>query len=98
MMMNSIVLAALALVPQPTEVKDLDATIPLESPIAVAVEPDIPSEGYRLDVNPTGAVTIACSDAAGEFYARQTLKQLVGPNGYACALISDRPAYRWRGL
>mgnify|MGYP004647219787 FL=1 len=98
MIMNTFVLAALALVPQPTKVKDLDSTIPLESPIAVAVETDIPSEGYRLDVNPTGAVTIACSDAAGEFYARQTLKQLAGPNGYACALISDRPAYRWRGL
>ena len=56
------------------------------------------AEGYRLRVNPEEGIRIACSDAAGEFYARQTLKQLVGTNGYPCVSIIDRPAYPWRGM
>ena len=36
----------------------------------------IPVEGYELSVKADG-VTIRCSDAVGEFYARMTLSQLL---------------------
>lgn len=39
----------------------------------------LPSEGYRIDVTPQG-VSIAAADAAGAFYAVETLKQLVPTN------------------
>jgi len=35
----------------------------------------VPAEGYRLSVSSAGVQSVASSDA-GEFYARQTLKQL----------------------
>ena len=55
-------------------------------------------EAYRLSVR-TDGVTISCSDAAGEFYARKTLSQLRGKNGsYPCVEISDAPRFSWRGV
>lgn len=98
-MLNSLIAASLALVPWPHEVEVRAGSIPQTSPVVVVADATIPAEGYVLDISPTGAVTIACSDAAGAFYARQTLGQLaVGTNDYACARVTDRPAYRWRGL
>ena len=62
----------------------------------------LPPEGYRLKVTPSG-VEIAAADAAGAFYARQTLAQLAGlvaPDAVeiGCCEIRDWPRYRWRGL
>ena len=39
----------------------------------------LPAEGYRLEVSPSG-VAIAAADAAGAFYAVQTLRQLAPTN------------------
>ena len=74
---------------------------------AVAVretrDASLPPEGYRLSVT-TGGVSIASADAAGAFYARQTLKQLAEggatgmPAALPCVEIADSPAYRWRGV
>ena len=66
----------------------------------------LPPEGYRLVVTTCG-VSVTSSDAAGAFYARQTLKQLAGcgalgtipsTNMLPCVEIEDSPAYRWRGV
>ena len=67
----------------------------------------LPPEGYRLVVT-TDGVSVASADAAGAFYARQTLRQLAGcgadaigssaPSSIPCVEIEDSPAYRWRGV
>lgn len=65
----------------------------------------IPAEGYELSVTPDGAL-IRSSDAAGEFYARETLKQLArlvgkgkdAKTAYPCVEIKDSPAFGWRGV
>jgi len=54
-------------------------------------------EAYRLTVAPDG-VRIVSADAAGRFYAEQTLRQLKTDAGYVCAEIDDAPQYPWRGM
>ena len=61
----------------------------------------LPAEGYRIDIA-TNGIVVTSADAAGAFYARQTLRQLARPAGantfFGCARIEDAPAYRWRGV
>lgn len=61
----------------------------------------IPAEGYRLDVTTSG-LTVVAADAAGEFYALQTLRQLAVPRWgrlwLPCGSISDSPRFGWRGF
>ena len=62
----------------------------------------LPPEGYALKVRP-GKIEIASADAAGAFYARETLKQLTTKVStdaveIACCEIRDWPRYKWRGL
>ncbi|MGW8380037.1 beta-N-acetylhexosaminidase [Streptomyces sp. ODS28] len=67
-------------------------------------------EAYRLTVGP-GGVEIAGGDAAGVFWGRQTLKQLLGPGEFRRApiapgaartlpygVVEDAPRFRWRGM
>jgi len=64
-------------------------------------------EGYTLDITPD-KIQISANQAAGVFYALQTLKQLVfsaqvkngesGEISLPCLHIVDYPTYRWRGL
>ena len=97
-MLYSLIVAALSVIPQPTEVWDRKESVPATTPIAVTRDATIAPEGYVLDVCAPGTITIRSSDAAGEFYARQTLNQLLDWRGYACARIKDKPVYRWRGM
>jgi hexosaminidase len=65
-------------------------------------------EGYRLEVRP-GRVTVRAPEAAGVFYALQTLRQLLPPELFREApvagvrwtmpalTIEDQPRFRWRG-
>ena len=71
-----------------------------------------PAEGYALDVRPDGIV-ISATDRAGEFYAVQTLLQMLpaqvyrratGPDAMLirqweipCVSIVDQPRFPWRG-
>lgn len=68
------------------------------------------AEAYRLTVGPEG-VEIAGGDAAGIFWGRQTLKQLLGPDEFRRAgpygrtkqelpygVVEDAPRFRWRGF
>lgn len=98
-MIDMLFAAALSVIPQPADVQVCDRhMVPADAPVVVEKDGTIASEGYRLRVNPTEGIRIACSDAAGEFYARQTLNQLVDTNGYPCVSIIDRPTYPWRGM
>ena len=69
---------------------------------AVRRDASLPAEGYELAVGPD-KVEIAAADDAGEFYARETLKQLTTKVStdeveVACCRIRDWPQYRWRGM
>ncbi|MBP2340486.1 hexosaminidase [Saccharothrix coeruleofusca] len=69
---------------------------------------DGPAEGYRLSISDSGVV-VEAADEAGEFYARQTLRQLSGPDAFRAAPIhdgpvllpvcrvEDHPRFAWRG-
>lgn len=69
---------------------------------------NLASEGYILEVN-SNTIIIKAKEAAGAFYALQTLKQLVPTNFFnknkpkeiACKipslLIKDKPEFGWRG-
>ena len=61
----------------------------------------IPAEGYALSIS-TNGIRVKSADAAGAFYAIQTLKQLAvaekGRLTFPCVEIEDSPAYRWRGV
>ena len=69
--------------------------------VRVVRDSSVPAEGYRLTVGETG-VDVRCSDAAGEQYARQTLRQMRqerdGETVYPLCEIEDAPAFRWRGV
>ena len=56
----------------------------------------LPPEGYRLRVDAEGRAEITAADAAGHFYAEQTLRQLGDVKGPIA--IEDWPQYRWRGV
>ncbi|MEU5697121.1 beta-N-acetylhexosaminidase [Actinosynnema sp. NPDC020468] len=73
----------------------------------VEVRPyDGPPEGYRLTVS-TDGVVIEAADEAGEFYARQTVRQLSGPAAFRAVppssvtlpvcVVEDHPRFAWRG-
>ncbi|MBQ2631950.1 MAG: family 20 glycosylhydrolase [Kiritimatiellae bacterium] len=92
------VIAALALVPQPAEVAETGGTCPSNASVAVSRDARLPSEGYRLVVR-ADSVSIAAADDAGEFYARETMRQLRDEKGaMPCCEIVDSPRYSWRGL
>ena len=92
--MLNVVVAALALVPQPQKLLETGG---VSSATNVVYETDrgIAAEGYRLAVT-KDRIVIASSDDAGAFYARQTLRQLGEPT--PCVEIEDAPAYSWRGF
>ena len=58
----------------------------------------LPTEGYEIEVAPTGAVIRSSADA-GAFYAQQTLQQLRAADGsMPCVAIRDAPRFAWRGF
>lgn len=89
--------AALSVIPQPSEVVWGEGSVSTSAPIRVGRDASLAAEGYRLEIR-DGAITIASSDAAGAFYARQTLEQMREGTNYPCAVVTDEPRYRWRGM
>lgn len=96
-MIFAIVVATIAVIPQPKEFQLGEGTVPTNAPIAVERDASVPVEGYRLEIGPKGIV-ICSADAAGAFYARQTLEQMREGTNYPCAVVTDAPRYRWRGM
>ncbi len=93
------------LLPRPVSATALPGECPW--PDSVSVRPaDLPAEGYRLEIDP-GGVELYAADAAGEFYGRQTLRQLAGPAAFRaagfepsslpCGIVEDHPRFGWRG-
>ena len=59
---------------------------------------NIPSEGYQLELKPTGPIEIKASDDAGFFYGMQSAVQLLeDPACVPCCRIEDRPSMKERG-
>ena len=85
-------------VPMPrTMTLDVGSIAAKDARIVCAKGKGLSPEGYRLTVT-TNGVEIAAADDAGEFYARETLRQLLTDGRYPCCRIDDAPAYRWRGM
>src|SRR3954452_19776297 len=94
------------LLPRPVSVTPSAGSCPWPSTVDVR-SASLPAEGYRLEITPSGVV-LSCGDAAGEFYGRQTLRQLAGPSAVRaasfggslsvpCGVVEDHPWFGWRG-
>ena len=104
--MLALVLAVLTLVPAPREMKIgigffqvPDGEMATDA-ADCRTDRTLPREGYRLRISADG-IEISASDADGEFYAQQTLKQIVEQSEggrLPCLDIEDWPEYEWRGL
>ncbi|MFF3546697.1 beta-N-acetylhexosaminidase [Streptomyces platensis] len=79
--------------------------------LALAVDPALPPEGYRLAADARWGVRITGGGPAGVFWGAQTLRQLLGPQAFrrapltpGCAAvlpeqtIEDAPRFGWRGM
>ncbi len=98
------------LLPRPVRVRRDPGVLSLSSMPVLEVQPDpsLPPEGFRLTITSSG-VRAAAADAAGEFHARSTLRQLLGPDAFRaadihggpwelpCGEVTDHPRFRWRG-
>lgn len=86
------------LVPAPLHLEKGPGACPSTAPVSVGADDSLPAEAYRLSVGSDG-IRIAAGDAAGEFYARQTLAQLAATQGDTLegVIIEDRPRFSWRG-
>ncbi len=95
--------ARMSIIPAPREMKQMPGECRLKGNPKVEKSASIPPEGYELSVRPDG-VTIRCSSAAGEFYARATLAQIERYDRrtrrkiYPCVEIKDFPEFKWRGI
>ena len=58
---------------------------------------DIPDEGYQLEIDKAGVRLVAKTET-GLFYGKQTLLQLLTPNGLPYVKINDHPRCPYRGL
>lgn len=58
---------------------------------------DIPNEGYQLEIDEAG-VRLTAKTETGLFYGKQTLLQLLTPNGLPYVKINDHPRFPYRGL
>ncbi len=98
--MFSTILAAIALVPQPTSLVEGQGVC-TQAEVRYETDATIPAEGYRLKITPEG-ITVASSTEHGKYYAGVTLDQLRVGSGkkaaWPCVEIEDAPAYGWRGL
>ncbi|MGA5564751.1 beta-N-acetylhexosaminidase [Streptomyces platensis] len=79
--------------------------------LALAVDPALPPEGYRLAADARWGVRITGGGPAGVFWGAQTLRQLLGPQAFRRAplapgraavlpeqTIEDGPRFAWRGM
>ncbi|MCX4762508.1 beta-N-acetylhexosaminidase [Streptomyces sp. NBC_01275] len=78
--------------------------------IALAIDPELPPEGYRVVIDGWDRLILGGS-AAGVFWGAQTFRQLLGPDAFRRAplrpgkdwdlpevTVEDAPRFRWRGL
>ena len=85
------------LVPRPRKITLADGFVDAKTQVTERRDGSLPPEGYRLSVA-AGGISIVSSSAAGAFYARKTLEQLLKDGRYRVCEIEDAPEYRWRGM
>jgi hexosaminidase len=88
-----------ALFPAPRSLRSTPASGPgRDAEVTVALEKNLPAQGFRLSTDPTG-IRIAYADAAGLRYAHQTLDQLrSSPDFESVGVeIEDWPDFAVRG-
>ncbi|MFJ4533518.1 beta-N-acetylhexosaminidase [Streptomyces nigrescens] len=79
--------------------------------LALALDPSLPPEGYRLAADARWGVRITGGGPAGVFWGAQTLRQLLGPQAFRRAplapehaavlpqqTVDDGPRFAWRGM
>lgn len=81
------------LIPLPRNIERRSGTSRLDAqtPVAVRQDPALPQEGYTLTLS-EDRVEITASAPAGEFYARQTLAQMIATCGGTCENLTMRDA------
>ncbi|MGN1045667.1 MAG: family 20 glycosylhydrolase [Candidatus Cryptobacteroides sp.] len=90
------------IIPAPGRVVVKDGFCKLDGGTKIKVIQDkgIRPEGYLMKITPKG-ISIRCADGAGEFYARQTLRQMSLDGRLEeveCCEIEDSPRFPYRGL
>src|SRR5687767_915103 len=93
--------ASPVLLPQPRRIQPLDGTCdPTIAPYETIDPAHVPHrDGYTLTLDRHG-ISIVAHDAAGAFYARQTLEQIKrqSPRTAPCMRIDDYPDFPNRGV
>ena len=95
--MIGVLLAVVAVVPAPQKMSVTDGAFTTNLNVTCSRDANIPAEGYRLKVAADG-VRVWSSDAAGRFYAGETLKQLTEKGKCPLVEIEDAPRFGWRGV
>ena len=92
---------SLNVIPYPKKVTNLGGTIDLSdtdlSSINPCVDTSLKEDEYTLSIMPT-EIKISAGGKLGEFYARQTLKQLINAGSCPCVKIEDSPAFSHRAF
>jgi hexosaminidase len=92
------------LLPRPVRATPTGGTLPDPPAPVFLPDPLLPPSGFRLTIGDD--VQIEASDAAGEFYAHQALRQLRGPAAFRAVegggplprgVVEDWPRFGWRG-
>lgn len=108
---NQTVETQIQLIPEPFEMTQSDGIFKVSQAMLVGagsasnkvnfrVNPnatDIPDEGYQLEIDEAG-VRLTAKTETGLFYGKQTLLQLLTPNGLPYVKINDHPRFPYRGL
>ena len=108
---NQTVETQIQLIPEPFEITQSDGMFKVSqamlvgagstsNKVNVRVDPnatDIPNEGYQLEIDEAG-VRLTAKTETGLFYGKQTLLQLLTPNGLPYVKINDHPRFPYRGL
>lgn len=108
---NQTVETQIQLIPEPFEMTQSDGMFKVSQAMLVGagsasnkvnfrVNPnatDIPDEGYQLEIDEAGVRLVAKTET-GLFYGKQTLLQLLTPNGLPYVKINDQPRFPYRGL
>lgn len=108
---NQTVETQIQLIPEPFEMTQSDGMFKVSQAMLVGagsasnkvnfrVDPnatDIPDEGYQLEIDEAG-VRLTAKTETGLFYGKQTILQLLTPNGLPYVKIYDHPRFPYRGL
>ena len=84
-----------SVIPAPVSIEVHDGWQPATEPV-LSTDAALPAEGYRLAVDAKG-IRIQSADAAGAFYAQQTLAQLTVDGRVPNVSIDDHPRFAYRG-